>query len=235
MHALARHLAQSGAAQVYALDMRGHGASGPHGDIAYVGQLEDDLADFLAQVRPRHTGLPFVLAGFSSGGGFVLRVAGGPLGDRFDAYVLLSPYLRYDAPTSRSRGSTPWASVSVPRIIALSILEGMHITAFEGLRVVEFAVEDSDRDRLTPSYSYRLNANFSPHQDYAADFRRTSKPMVLLAGTQDELFYADKFAGTVQPLAPQIRVELVPGVTHAGLVTRPEALAAIQHEMQGFP
>src|ERR1700722_1567812 len=41
MHVIARTLAQDGIAAV-AVDERGHGASGTRGDIAYVGQLDDD-------------------------------------------------------------------------------------------------------------------------------------------------------------------------------------------------
>jgi hypothetical protein len=47
MHPLAVGLAAAGYT-VYALDIRGHGDSGRKGHIAYVGQLEDDLADFLS-------------------------------------------------------------------------------------------------------------------------------------------------------------------------------------------
>ena len=47
MHPLAEALQRAGAT-VYTLDLRGHGASGKKGDIAYVGQLDDDVADFLA-------------------------------------------------------------------------------------------------------------------------------------------------------------------------------------------
>ena len=43
MHVLAQALAAEGYA-VAALDMRGHGASGPRGQVAYVGQLEDEFA-----------------------------------------------------------------------------------------------------------------------------------------------------------------------------------------------
>jgi alpha-beta hydrolase superfamily lysophospholipase len=237
MHALARSLARQEGAQVYALDVRGHGGSGPHGDIAYLGQLEDDLADFLAFARPRHAGQPFVLTGFSSGGGFVLRVAGGVLGDRLDGYLLLSPYLRYDSPTNRvqeGRGNA-WASPSVPRILALGLLDRAGIRAFHGLTAIEFAVRDQDRTVLTPSYSYRLNTNFGPHGDYAGDFRRISKPTALLAGTQDELFVASAFAELIRPLAPSIRVEVVPGVTHTGLTAQPEALAAVARELKRLP
>jgi len=237
MHALARSLARQDAAQVYTLDVRGHGGSGPHGDIAYIGQLEDDLADFLAYARPRHAGQPFVLTGFSSGGGFVLRVAGGALGESFDGYLLLSPYLRYDAPTNRVRegGGTAWASPAVPRILALGLLERAGIRALHGLTAIEFAVREQDRAVLTPSYSYRLNTNLAPHGDYAGDFRRISKPTALLAGTLDELFVAEAFAGLIRPLAPSLRVEVVPGVTHTGLTVQPEALAAIARALKRLP
>ena len=57
IHALAEALAARGV-ETYAPDIRGHGASGTRGDIGYLGQLEDDLADFVArdpqdQSRPR--------------------------------------------------------------------------------------------------------------------------------------------------------------------------------------
>src|SRR3546814_6500667 len=56
MHSLARaRQSMPDPPTVYALDIRGHGQSGPlRGDIAYVGQLEDDLADFLAASRLDH-------------------------------------------------------------------------------------------------------------------------------------------------------------------------------------
>ena len=43
--ALSQALAGHGV-ETFAVDMRGHGTSGTRGDIGYVGQLEDDLADF---------------------------------------------------------------------------------------------------------------------------------------------------------------------------------------------
>ena len=50
IHALSGGLAARGV-ETWAVDIRGHGASGTRGDIGYVGQLEDDLADFVAVVR----------------------------------------------------------------------------------------------------------------------------------------------------------------------------------------
>ena len=50
IHALSMALAARGV-ETWATDTRGHGASGTRGDIGYVGQLEDDLAEFVADVR----------------------------------------------------------------------------------------------------------------------------------------------------------------------------------------
>ena len=53
IHALSSALAAHGV-EAYAMDIRGHGASGTRGDIGYVGQLEDDLADLSRwSARPR--------------------------------------------------------------------------------------------------------------------------------------------------------------------------------------
>jgi predicted alpha/beta-fold hydrolase len=72
IHALSWALAQRGV-ESYAIDIRGHGVSGTRGDIAYVGQLEDDLADFTAEIRKVHPDAPITLIGHSAGGGFALR------------------------------------------------------------------------------------------------------------------------------------------------------------------
>ena len=50
IHALAAALAARGVESL-AVDIRGHGASGTRGDIGYLGQLEDDLADLVGIVR----------------------------------------------------------------------------------------------------------------------------------------------------------------------------------------
>ena len=62
MHPMAQAFAQAGYA-AFALDIRGHGESGTKGRIAYVGQLEDDLEDFVKAVSPPK---PATLAIFSA-------------------------------------------------------------------------------------------------------------------------------------------------------------------------
>ena len=100
MNGVAKALAAAGVTAV-AIDVRGHGASGERGDIGYVGEIDDDLADLLDALRPTYPNARFDLVGHSLGGGFAARVAGTPLGRRFDRFVLLAPYLGVAAPTNR--------------------------------------------------------------------------------------------------------------------------------------
>jgi hypothetical protein len=37
-----------------AVDIRGYGASGMRGDIAYIGQLDDDMTDLVGELRKSH-------------------------------------------------------------------------------------------------------------------------------------------------------------------------------------
>src|SRR5258708_1674766 len=96
-HAVSAALAVRGV-ETWAIDIRGHGASGTRGDIGYVGQLEDDLEDFGAVVRNSAPSVPLTLIGHSAGGGFALRGAGAPIQNHFARFVLRAPYLGYDAP-----------------------------------------------------------------------------------------------------------------------------------------
>src|SRR5437016_768691 len=119
VHALADALAARGI-ETYAPDIRGHGGSGTRGDIAYVGQLENDMADLVALVR-KASGEPITLLGHSAGAGFALRMASSPVKEEFARTILLAPYLGYDAPTNRPQ-SGGWASADLPRLFALAMM-----------------------------------------------------------------------------------------------------------------
>lgn len=221
-HVLAQALAAQGFA-VAALDMRGHGESGPRGQVAYIGQLEDDIEDFLRAVP--HAGAQ-TLMGFSAGGGFALRFAGSDRQALFDRYVLLSPFLHQDAPTARP-DSGGWASVGVPRLIALTLLNRAGFTQWNHLPVLRYALDEASADNLTPSYSYALAMNFRPHGDYEADIRNARGTVCIVAGQNDELFYADRFADLFARAGKPVPVTLLPGINHMGLTLDAIAVRAI--------
>jgi len=193
MHVMAKGFAAAGYT-VYALDIRGHGGSGSKGHISYIGQLEDDLEDF---VRASKLAQPATLIGFSSGGGFVLRFAGSARQKLFANYLLLSPYISQDAATSRP-SSGGWVSVGVPRIIAIAILDGFGVHAFDDLPVIRFAVTEENKGFLTPQYSFALAQNFQPKRDYGASIRAMTQPVQILVGQNDQVFYAEKFTSVFQ-------------------------------------
>ncbi|CAB3797265.1 2-succinyl-6-hydroxy-2, 4-cyclohexadiene-1-carboxylate synthase [Paraburkholderia ultramafica] len=222
LHTLAKALGAAGY-DVYVPDMRGHGESGRKGTIAYIGQLEDDLSDFLDAVQPAG---PRTLVGFSAGGGFALRFAGDSRQLVFDRYVLLAPFIHHNAPTTRP-GSGGWVSVGVPRTVALTLLNKLRITAFNDLPTVAYALSPEAAARLTPQYSYNLMKNFRPHDNYRADIRATRRPLEVLVGADDEAFRAEAFAGVFVEAGRVVPVTIVPAVGHIGLTLEPAALAEI--------
>jgi alpha-beta hydrolase superfamily lysophospholipase len=221
MHVLAKAFAAAGYA-AYALDMRGHGASGSKGQIDYVGQLEDDLEDFMRAVQPA---APATLAGFSAGGGFALRVAAGQRQGLFAHYLLLSPFISQDAPTYRPH-SGGWVSVGLPRIIAVSVLDTIGLKTFNHLPVTRFALNDAAKAFLTPEYSYALALNFRPPRDYRATIRSAAPSMALLAGRDDEAFFTDRLAQVFADGGKSIPVTLLPGIGHIALTLDPMAVQA---------
>ncbi len=226
MHPMAQAMAAAGYV-VYAVDMRGHGASGTKGRIEYVGQLDSDLASFLDAVRPA---APSTLVGFSSGGGFVLRFAGGARRSRFGSYLLLSPFLGQNAPSQRP-GSGGWVNVGIARIAALTMLNALGIHLFNHLPVTSFALSGEARDMLTPEYDYNLATNFRPLSDYLANMRSVDRPCAIVAGTEDEAFETAKLESIVRDAGKNWPVRLLPGVKHIPLTLEPGALEAIVQEV----
>lgn len=229
MHAVGLTLAKAGIT-AYALDIRGHGASGRKGDIDYIGQLDDDIADIVTQLRDRHPKAQLTMIGHSSGGGFALRTAGGCNHDLFDRYVLLAPLLHQDAPTTRPNAGG-WVQPFVMRIIGLDILDRLGVPWFQHLPVLAFALPPEVSGKATMTYSYRLQLSFRPHADYMGDVRAITRPTKVMVGAGDELFIADQYAPLLKPAQEKLRVMLLPGVTHIGIVVQPEALAAIVAEL----
>lgn len=224
VHALADALAARDV-ETYAPDIRGHGGSGTRGDIAYDGQLEDDMADLVALIRRTSPNEPITLLGHSAGGGFALRLASSPIKDLFARTVMLSPYLGYDAPTNRPH-SGGWASPDIPRFLGLRALERLGFDCCGALQTLAFAVPPNSETILAPTYSYRLMRNFAT-RGYRSDLAAVSRPIALIAGAEDELMLADQYATAIHAIAPSVDVKLIDGVNHMGIVSAPRAVHEI--------
>jgi pimeloyl-ACP methyl ester carboxylesterase len=224
---LAAAIASSGAADVYTPDLRGHGQRpARRGDIDYVEQLEDDVADLIAFARTRKPDSAVLLGGHSSGAGLAVRVAGSAASDAVDGYLLLAPFLAHDAPTTRPR-SGGWAHPRLGRIILLSLLNRVGVTHLDGIPVLEFALPDSHRSGSeTLSYSYRLMTGFAP-RNYRADLGAMRRPARVWVGSEDEALFAERFESLFAELAPDARVSVVPGVGHLELVFAPAVREAV--------
>src|SRR5258708_24079306 len=91
-HGLAAALSLGGVAKVVLPNLRGHYQSGRRrGDVEYIGQLEDDIADLIGMLRGQGLKGPITLGGHSSGGGFAIRFAGGAHAAAVSSYLLLAP------------------------------------------------------------------------------------------------------------------------------------------------
>lgn len=229
---LARAL--EGSAEIIAPPLRGHfRGPGERGDVQYIGQLEDDLAALIeARARP---GQRVVMLGHSSGGGLVVRFAGGAHQGLMDQAILLAPFLQYDAPTTRA-GSGGWARPLTRRIIGLSMLNLIGIHALDGLTAIEFALPPALRDgprgdQATLAYSWRLNQSYAPRRDYLAD-SAALPPFLLIAGAADQAFDASGFEPLLAPVNPRGRYEILPAVDHLGVVNAGRTVALIRKVLE---
>ena len=220
---MATEISSENLAHVYTPDLRGHGIDPiKRGDIAYTNQLEDDLSDFIQMIKKKHPNARLIIGGHSSGGGFAIRFAGSKYGKVADAYMLLSPYLKYNAPTMQVN-SGGWASTHMPRIIGLSMLNKVGISWFDYLPVIDFNMPEAFRNGSeTLTYSHRLNTGFAP-RDYQKDLCAMKQKLLVLVGTSDESFVAEAFLPEISTYKKDVEGTLLEGVTHMGVVVGKEA------------
>jgi alpha-beta hydrolase superfamily lysophospholipase len=231
---LASFLAQQGH-RVLLPDLRGHGpAPRRRGDIDYIGQLEDDLADLITgHVQP---GQRVTLIGHSSGGGLVVRFAGGAHGGLLDRAVLIAPFLKYNAPTMRDSAGG-WSFPLTRRIIGLTMLNQAGIAAFNHLTAIQFnfpqeVLNGPLGQTATSSYSFRLNTAYAPRNDYLADVAALP-PFLLIAGADDEAFVAAAYQPALSSVTDHGSYAILPGLTHFSVLSDPSALSRIADFVDG--
>jgi len=139
---------------------------------------------------------------------------------------MLGPF----APTYKQ--DAKYARPFLPRIMALMVLDRVGIRAFDHLTTLLLAIDPARSDILVGHYSWLLMRAFGT-RDYAADLRNAQTPLAVVVGEKDELFYADKFAPTIDAVRPGVPVTIVPALSHTGLTVDPSAVPAILAAVRG--
>lgn len=210
-------------------DLRGHGVDpNRRGDVDYIGQLEDDLADLITQNSGADR--PVSMVGHSSGGGLTIRFAGGEHGAMAHKAVLIAPFLHHAAPTARDN-TGGWATVLTRRVIGQSMLNNVGITALNHLPMIQFKFPPSVLSgplghTATQRYSYRLNTSFAPRVRYLEDIAKLPD-FLLIAGREDEAFVAQAYEPTMREATERGAYVLLEGDDHFSIFSNPEAVAKI--------
>lgn len=219
---IANHLADQNIATVITPDMRGHGRNtGEKGHIDFIGQLEEDIEAIIDYSRKELGAKKIILAGHSSGGGFVLRFIGNPDNTKVDKAILLSPYLGHKAKTVKPN-SGGWVQIALPRIIGLSMLNSIGFRSLNHLPVLYFNRPAHINDALqAPHYSFNMTLNFNP-DNHLKEIENISIPSLVLVGEKDESFYPERFHEVFQPAQKFTQVHILKEVKHLGVVKNKE-------------
>lgn len=235
MDGAAALLAKTANVQVIAIDMRGHGqSSGRPWQLDHVGQFDEDVSDVVGQLRAANPGRPIILAGHSMGGGIATRYAIAKDASPVDGVLLLAPLLGEDSPSMKSgsaqaRNETDDASVTespvifrAPRLIGVIMLHSVGITAFDQLPIMLFNHPDR------PSYGFAALASMQPNapSDYRVALQAVSKPLLLVAGTDDEYFEASAFPKIITENSKG-QAALIDGANHESILVNSRAMDRI--------
>ena len=217
-------------AEVYSLDLRGHGMSdGQPGDVSYIGQYVDDVADIVKQLRSQKPNGKIVIAGHSMGGGISLRYGLKQGVPDIDGYLLFAPQLGENSPTNRDftydnkEQEKLFMAVHFSRLIGLVLLNSLNIDDWNDLPVFFFNLPVGSP---ISQYSYRSSASMSP-KDYRVGLQAVNKPLLIIVGEDDEAFNAIAYQEAVSRYSSGESL-LVKGQTHNGIRHDIEAMQAVK-------
>ncbi len=181
-------------AEIYAIDLRGHGQSdGNSGDVDYINQYVDDLADIIKEIRKEKPNGKIIIAGHSMGGGVALRYAMEKQYEQPDGFLLFAPLIGHNSPalsqgqTTENKAEEPFLKIHIERIVGLTMLNEIGNHDYDSLPVLFFNLPENVPLR---KYSYRANKSTTP-DDYVAGLKAVDKPMLVLIGSEDEAFSAE--------------------------------------------
>lgn len=180
-------------AEVYAIDLRGHGQSeGNSGDVDYINQYVDDLADIIDTIRKEKPNGKIIISGHSMGGGVALRYAMAKQYEQPDGFLLFAPLIGHNSPAfpqaqaNENIAEEPFMKIHIERIIGLTMLNEIENHDYDSLPVLFFNLPEAVPLR---KYTYRANKSMTP-DNYVAGLKAVNKPLVVIMGSEDEAFSA---------------------------------------------
>ncbi len=225
------------------LDWRGHGDSeGKPGDVAYIGQLEDDLADFITHFS-KHNSTKLILSGHSAGAVICLRYiakygCNGISGVSFIAPAINGPLetVRYQQKSAKwqyrvsyfrkaqIQALAPEAALKhAPSLKAWPFICAKALPVLRHKGILRFPANErmAKLEKRVLNYSYNLMLSCDIN-NYPAAFNQISVPVLLLAGELDEVIHPDLLKTIYHwHLSPQINKQIieVPKVNHMNIVS----------------
>ncbi|CAM4158148.1 alpha/beta hydrolase [Gillisia limnaea] len=213
-------------AEVYAIDLRGHGQSeGKSGDVDYINQYVGDLADIIKTVRTEKPNGKIIIAGHSMGGGIALRYAMANQYEQPDGFLLFAPLIGHNSPAllqgqpTENLTEEPFMKIHIERIIGLTMLNEIDNHDFDSLPILFFNLPETVPLR---KYSYRANKSTTP-DDYVSGLSAVHKPVLVLIGSDDEAFSA---AATKEAILKNSsgEIQIINNTSHNG----------VRHNAQSF-
>ncbi len=222
-------LQQATQAEVYAIDLRGHGKSyGKSGDVEYINQYADDLADIVRNIRNNKPRGKIIIVGYSMGGGITLRYAMGNYKERIDGILLFAPLIGQNSPAfpqgqdAEKDSTEAFMKIHIARIIGLKMLNEIDRHEKDSLAVLFFNLPKGTPLR---EYSYRANASMAP-ENYIDGLKAVKVPMLVLAGNKDEAFVAEAQQKAILDNSKG-EVKIINGATHESILQNPSAFQLI--------
>lgn len=228
-HPMAQQVAGQDVAHVYTLDMRGHGLSeGPRGhSVRDPAELVDDIARFLGRLHAERPRAQITLAGHSAGGGVVLAFARSASQHLASSYIFLAPYLGLGSPLNRPHFGG-WVRLRGLTLKALTLANLLGITRFNEATVVDFNVEAAGDPRYVASWSFNTLLAFGPGRWLAdAPPLPRRKPVLVIAGQDDECFVQPLYRSAFDQVAPHAEVVDIGRGGHWDLLVSPRTVAAV--------
>jgi len=212
-------LSEAANAEVYSLDLRGHGSSdGKPGDVSYIGQYVDDIADVVARIKVLRPAGKVIIAGHSMGGGISLRYAMKKSVPDIDGYILFSPQLGDNAPTNvfpedaARQQDESFMAIDLSRLIGLALLNSLNITHWNDMPVFFFNLP---AEMGVNKYTFRSTASMSP-ADYKEGLQSVDKPLLVIVGENDEAFNVNAYQAAIDTYSKG-ELHLIKGQSHNGV------------------